>query len=190
MLRTRSPFKLKLEIPYRGKLRRGKVTKFSSSDENFLRRKFSLTKLLPRRIFFPNEYFTRWIKIIDMSTLFCEIFNTLGVETFASRNFCANFGRIRESKKREKNFIDWFAKENNNNNNKSNKTNSCSLISGKNFVGEKWRNFFQVTKIIPDENFPRQKFSPTKFSPIRYAFPFGSRGKISMLIGVFRFSSN
>ena len=54
---------------------------------------------------------------------------------------------------REINFIDWFAKENNNNN-KSNKSNSCSLLSGKNFVGEKWRNFFQVTKIIPDENFP------------------------------------
>ena len=46
-------------LPYRGKLRRGKVTKFSSSDENFPRRKFSPTKLLPRRIFFPNEYFTR-----------------------------------------------------------------------------------------------------------------------------------
>ena len=35
-------------IPYRGKLRRGKVTKFSSSDENFPRRKFSPAKLLPR----------------------------------------------------------------------------------------------------------------------------------------------
>ena len=36
-----------LVIPYRGKLRRGKVTKFSSSDENF-----------PRRNFCPNEYFS------------------------------------------------------------------------------------------------------------------------------------
>ena len=42
----------------------------------------------------------------------------------------------------------------------NNKSNSCSLLSGKIFVGEKWRNFFQVT-----ENFPRRKFSPTKIFP-------------------------
>ena len=50
-------------IPYRGKLRRGKVTKFSSSDENFPRRKFSPVKIFPDETFaptnIPNEYFTR-----------------------------------------------------------------------------------------------------------------------------------
>ena len=50
-------------------------------------------------------------------------------------------------------FMQKVWKEKNNN-----KSNSYSLLSGKIFVGEKWRNFFQVTKIIPDENFPRWSF--------------------------------
>ena len=37
-------------VPYWGKVRRGKVTKFWPGDENFLRRKFSPTKKFPRRI--------------------------------------------------------------------------------------------------------------------------------------------
>ena len=44
------PCRLSNEIlPYRGKLRRGKVTKFFSSDENYPRRKFSPTKFSPIR---------------------------------------------------------------------------------------------------------------------------------------------
>ena len=37
-------------LPYRGKFRRGKVTKFFASDENFPRRKISPTNNFTRRI--------------------------------------------------------------------------------------------------------------------------------------------
>ena len=40
-----------LRIPYRGKLRWGKVKKFSSSIENFPRRKFSPAKIFPDETF-------------------------------------------------------------------------------------------------------------------------------------------
>ena len=36
-------------------------------------------------------------------------------------------------------------------------------LIGKNFVGKKWRNFRQVTKIFTDEIFCRLKFSPTNY---------------------------
>ena len=45
----------KSRLPYRGKFRRGKVTKFFPSDENFSRRKISPTKNFPRRIILPDE---------------------------------------------------------------------------------------------------------------------------------------
>ena len=38
-------------LPYRGKIRRGKLTKFSTIDEMFPRRNISATK------FFPEEFF-------------------------------------------------------------------------------------------------------------------------------------
>ena len=63
--------------------------------ENFVgeipRRKFSPAKIFPDETFAPTNIFPQRIcypvnkKI--MSTLFCEIFNTLGLETFASRKF-------------------------------------------------------------------------------------------------------
>ena len=48
---------LSIYIPYRGKLRRGKVTKCFSSDENYPRRKFSPTKIFPDEVF-PDKVFS------------------------------------------------------------------------------------------------------------------------------------
>ena len=44
------------KLPYRGKLRRGKVTKFSASDEIFPRRNFSPAKFFPDEVF-PDKVF-------------------------------------------------------------------------------------------------------------------------------------
>ena len=45
-------------IPYRGKFRRGKMTKFFASDENFPRRKIFPDENFPRRKIFPDEKFS------------------------------------------------------------------------------------------------------------------------------------
>ena len=106
----------KQKLPYRGKLRRGKVTKFFSSDKNYPRRKFSPTKVFPRRKFSPDETFAPTnifpqrifypVNKIDMSTLFCEIFNTLGVENFREQKLSRILAEFAKVKNVKKNLID------------------------------------------------------------------------------------
>ena len=91
-------------LPDPGKLRRGKVTKCSATDENFPRRNLFLVSIFPRRIFSPakfffDEMFPRRIssrryfppaKLFPISTLLClSLLSSLFLFSFVLI-FCAN----------------------------------------------------------------------------------------------------